>query len=227
VWRSAVATSLSILASLGLGACVGGSGGKANAGHSPEDTAIAKRSLLVGADLPAGWTGSPSAETPARRQCPSTRRARAAASARATSPDFALRPTAEASNTVYVFADIARARKAMLDLSSHGTYDCLSSREFDALDEQKGKGTKLGDVILTDRPLDPVGEQRHIDHVTILYSTPADRLAVGTDFVFIRQGRGISALVMLDKRSSSFDEGLRNRLAATAARKLEAALAAT
>lgn len=216
--KSVRATFTVIAASLALGACGGGD-------KSP-DTPAARKAVLVLADLPAGWTASDNGDVRSEaRLCPSVKRARDGASGRASSKQFDHVPTGQATSSVYVYADEARARTAYRDLTSQGTWDCLGSREFDVLDANAAKNVKLGDTILTDRPIDPVGTQRHVSHVTILYTTPRDSLAVGTDFVFVRQGRGIATLILIDERSSSFDESVRNRLGRIAARKLRDALA--
>ena len=66
-------------------------------------------------------------EEPVPSNCPSVKAARAAASARATTPNFDHEPTGQVTHTIYLYEDEQQARKIYAGLVTPATRKCLGS----------------------------------------------------------------------------------------------------
>ena len=234
------ATLIPIFASFALAACGGNDGPATQQGPRPapstdastestspaaDDKAAIRKALLVLTDLPTGWTGSDDEDESDPSDCAAIRSARSAASARDSSRDFAHQPTGQVSHSVYLYSDEQRAASAYRDLVTQESRTCLGSQLRDRLSrETVQKDVKVGDVETSELAIDPAGEQSSASRVSLDYSTSGLDLTLATDLVYIREGRGISFLVLVDE-TATFDEQLRARLASVVARKLRNAVA--
>ncbi|MGH2917445.1 MAG: hypothetical protein ACRDLS_02445 [Solirubrobacteraceae bacterium] len=173
------------------------------------------------ADLPRGWT--PTAQTAqSRSNCAAVEAARAAVSARASSPDFSHEPTGQVSHTVYLYGDEPQAENAYEALTISRTRRCLGD-EVRARIVKEAADVDVGAVRTAPLVIDPVGEESSAARVALDYGTAGTQYTLTADLVFVRDGRGLAFLVLADE-TGTFDEQLRARLATVADRRLRAAL---
>lgn len=101
----------------------------APATNPADDERIAREAQLKLGDFPSGWEQKDSAkETKSQAKCSGVDAAKAAASARQSSPDFAKGSSGRprASSVVYIYADVPSATRAFGELSGESTRTCLA-----------------------------------------------------------------------------------------------------
>jgi hypothetical protein len=185
---------------------------------------VARRSLLQLADLPADWTASEQ-DNRSEPKCSAVKRVRRAASARSSSAGFSHRPTGEVAHYVYVFADDQQAEAAYGALVARDTRQCIGSQLRERFANLAAtRNVSVGNVETSVLVIDPVGQQSSAARITIGYATSSEpNITLNVDVLFVRDGRGISALLLTDE-TDSFYEALRARLASIADRRLRNAL---
>jgi hypothetical protein len=186
------------------------------------DRAIAPRAVLRLADLPGGWTASPRGSSRSASACAGYRRARASVSARSNSRNFS-HVTSQASHTVYLYADVRRARAGFRELTSTASRRCVGAETKTKLESLR---STLGAARTTRLRIGRIGDQSAMDRIAVDYLDSDGAMATLTlDLVFVRAGRGLSLLALVDE-IGTFDARLRARLAGTAGRRLRRLLAA-
>ena len=188
----------------------------AAAASSAADRVTARRALLRLADFPDGWTASARTSAAKPSACAGFKRARATRSAHRSSPSFSS-VTSQASHAVDLYANVRRARSAFAGLTSAAARTCVG-------DETKTKlgtiRTTVGAARTSTLRIARVGDQSAAARISVDYSA-SDGAArtVTLDLVFVREGRGLSLLALVDD-IDTFDAKLRGRLTSTAGSRL-------
>lgn len=191
-----------------------------------DDKIVVRKSLLSLSDLPADWTAADDDDESEPSACSAVKEARAAASARDSSPDFDHRPTGQVSHSVYLYPDVQEAEAAFRTLVTSETRKCLGSQFGDRVREAADdEDFDIGEVQTGELSIDPVGAESNAARISLDYTVSGIELTLGADLLFIREGRGIAFLVLADE-ADTFDAQLRARLASISARKLRNSLKA-
>jgi hypothetical protein len=232
--------SIGVVLLLGMSGCGGSSGAgtpsTTTTGTTPTTTTtqprsaaderIARHAQLKLSDFPAGWEQQDKSPQKSQAKCSSVEAAKAAASARQPSPDFANGDTPQVGATVYVFTDVKTATHAFDGISGGNTRICLAN-EFTKYAKGKGaaKGVKFGTATSGQVAMPPVGDKSALGRLTIPVTDTSSGMNVDLylDLAFVRVGRGIAILNFLDS-VSPFDDTLRNQLTRTLVGRLNAAL---
>jgi hypothetical protein len=185
-----------------------------------EDKRIAEESVLTLDDFPSGWTAADdTSSSPA--QCDAVKDAKAAASARANSPEFASGETTQVTNSVYMFADESAAEEAFSGLSSKDTRLCFGRTVSEGVADQ-GE-VEVGDAKTAELSVDPLGDERSASRITLPLSAEGVDVDLVIDLVFVRIGRAVSLNLFVDT-FTAFDEDLRGDLTASSVKRLTAEL---
>lgn len=194
-------------------------------GSAAADQRVARDAQLKLSDFPSGWEQKDrTQEAKAWAACQGVDAAKAAASARQTSPDFAERNHTYAGNFAYIYADVPTATRAFGELSSEHTRTCLGDALAKYLPGQVREGAEIGKITTGQVAMQPVGDERTLTRLTVPLKANGLNVDVTLDLVFVRVGRGIAGLQFQDVLSP-FDETLRTRLTTTAVDRLKTALA--
>jgi hypothetical protein len=224
------ATFFAITASVALSAC-GGDDSSPGASRPEQtraaaaaDRTVARSSVLVLSDLPPGWTifDDRTGDT-APTRCEAVTKARATTSARATSRSFDHVPTGQVTQTVYLFATEPLARAAFHRFVSAAARTCLASQVKGTMSARATKDVTFGHLTAGDLAIEPVGDERGGDNVTIDYTASGNAATLDLNFVFVRAGRGVSALALINE-TGTVDATLRSRLEQRAVSRLRRAL---
>ncbi len=212
-------TLIVLTASFAIAAC-GGSQDKQR--DAARERVAANASLLTIADLPSSWTEADVIKEPVPSNCPSVKAARAAVSARATTPNFDHEPTGQVTHTIYLYEDEEQARKIYAGIVTPATRKCLGSGVRKRI-ATEAEDVDVGGVRTRALKIDRVGDATSGARVTLGYGTTGVHFRLSADLIFVREGRGLSSLVLVDE-TGFFDKLLRERLIGKAQRKLRAAL---
>ena len=186
------------------------------------DATTARRAVLRLADLPGGWTASDPGSTRKPSACAGIKQARAAVTARRNSQDFDHSPN-HVSHTVYLYADVKRARSAYAKLTSAATRTCVSAETRTKLEATLDT---VGAVRATTLKIARVGDQSTADRYALDYRADGGATATVTvTLVYVREGRGLSLLALVDE-TGTFDARLRTRLTSVAGGRLRKLLSA-
>jgi len=192
--------------------------------NAAEDGRIARDAQLKLTDFPAGWEQQDSAtESNSEAHCEGVDAAKAAVSARQTSPDFARASTDYAHSFTYVYVDVARASQAFSQLASESTRTCLGEQLAKYLETQKKQGATIGKITTSQVSMTPVGDEHAESRLTIPVSAQGVTASFYVDLVFVRVGRGIAGFT-LQSLLSPFRESLSTELAKTVVDRLKAGL---
>jgi hypothetical protein len=184
------------------------------------DKEVARAALLTLDDFPSGWTEADDPGETNQNSCPEIEDAKAAVSARASSPSFS-EDTAEVTNTVYVFPDEDAAREAYAGITSAETRACIGDRLAENLDERDD--VSAGDPSTGRLSVDPLGDEREAARIAITASAQGVDVEVTADVVYVRVSRAIALNVYLNQWTE-FDDTLREDLTGKVARRLSAAV---
>ena len=194
-----------------------------NTNAAAADERIASDAQLKLSDFPSGWQQKDSTqEAAAEAKCEGVDAAKAAASARAKSPNFE-RQNAQAGNVIYVYADVPGATRAVGELSSQSTRTCIGDALAKNLANQKPQGATFGKITSGQVSMTPIGDERTAGRLTIPISAQGTTVSACVDLVFVRTGRAVAVFTLLDALTP-FDETLRDRLAKTVVDRLDAGL---
>jgi hypothetical protein len=166
---------------------VAGCGGEASRA-GPSDTAIARRAVLRLTDLPRGWTRERGRGGSGGSMCRLSR-ARAAARGAANSGSFTRRRRQDAESAVYVYRDVATARREFGRLTDRGARRCYQAGERAAV-----AGTphvKFLASVVQPAPMAPLGDQRADVRVKVVYTDGGVPSGAVFDLEFVRAGRGV------------------------------------
>ena len=188
------------------------------------DRQLASGALLRLADLPSGWTASDDTDESSDTPCEQIKTAKAQTSARSNAPHFNKGDDTQVSDTVYVYADEDVAKRNFVALASQALRVCVGHQLGDGMKKSVGGKATVGKAATSQLGIDAVGEQSAGAHITFPLSTQGIDIDVNLDLVIVRQGRGISLLLLIDS-FTEFDNDLRSQLTSTAAKRLQTALA--
>lgn len=158
------------------------------------DKRIADASLLTVADLPGGWKESAKDDPDNDPTCPAIDAAKAAASARAVTPDFA-KGELFLDESVYVMADEAAAEKAFAAILSDETRTCLGDDLAKQLEKEiKDDTTSVGDIVT--EPLDgaDAGAESGGFKVIVPITVQGQEVSIAVDAAIVRVGRTLAFL---------------------------------
>ena len=201
----------------------GDTGSQAVAADPAADRRIADAAVLTSADLPDGWTGGATDDSDDEQTCPAIDSAKAAASARADTPDFTKREQF-LDETVYVMDDETAAEEAFSAILSEETRTCLGDELRKALEAQVAdEDVKLGEIVA--EPLEPVdaGSDSGGIHVTVPFTVQGQDVAVTLDSTIVRVER-VLAFVSAGGSGEPVDEAVLDEVTVAAADKAQDAL---
>jgi hypothetical protein len=183
--------------------------------HGPTDRAIAGRAVLRRSDLPRGWRPVREGAGSSGSICRLARVARMAGGT-ATS-DFTRRRQAELDNAVYVFRDVATARRAFRLATAPAARRCYASGQRESVARTPGDRV-IGTVVRTPR-MPALGDERRDEREYIVYTDHGTRLDVVLDLVLVRAGRAMT-LNLCDALYGPLDARVRRRAVAAELRRL-------
>jgi hypothetical protein len=186
-----------------------------------EDHRIAEASQLKLEDFPAGWEESDTNQSEAA-DCEAISSARDKRTARAASSQFGRGENTVAQSTVYLFSDDATAQDQYAALTSKGTRTCIGKDLVKRL-QKANSNLQVGEPRTTRVSVDPLGDQHDGGRVTLPVTTGGQEVELFTDFVFVRESRGIALMLFVDALSP-FDEDLRADLTSKVSRRLASEL---
>jgi hypothetical protein len=172
-----------LLAALALAGC-----GAQASGHGTSDRAIAHRAVLRLTDLPHGWKRERGRGENGRSVCRLIQ-ARNAASGTANSATFTRNRQQEAESAVYVYRDVATARREFGRLTNRGARRCYQAGEQAAVTATPHVKF-LAAVVDTPR-IGPLGDQRADVRVKVVYTDGGFPGGAVFDLEFVRAGRGV------------------------------------
>jgi hypothetical protein len=184
------------------------------------DRTIAGAALLRLDDLPAGWTATPQ-NGQARATCAAIRRLRARP--RAVSPGFA-RDDGAGVHTVTIFPTAAEADRAFTEVVASANVSCVARSISEEARTLFAADVAVGDVIASRLDAEPLAQRTEAIRFTLPLRRRSMHARLFQDYVYTRVGRGLS-IVWLRWQFTRPDDRLRASLAATAVRRLRAALA--
>jgi hypothetical protein len=189
------------------------------------DRAAADSALLTVSDLPDGWSAAEDAsdddaDAGGLASCLGVEASKSPASA--SSPRFVAEPAA-VSSTVSVLATHREADRAVTAITSPDAAGCLTDALRDALGGPLATdvpdGYQLGTPAVADLPFAELGQDSRAFRVTVPVATPRIDTALYLDVVFVRAGRAVALLTLLDALAP-FDSALATQLATTLATRL-------
>jgi hypothetical protein len=183
-----------------------------------QDKRIAEASQLK-LDLPAGRSPTPTSQ---KRLTEAISSARDERTARAASSQFGRGENTVAQSTVYLFSDDATAQDQYAALTSKGTRTCIGNDLVKRL-QKANSNLQVGEPRTTRVSVDPLGDQHDGGRVTLPVTTGGQEVELFTDFVFVRESRGIALMLFVDALSP-FDEDLRADLTSKVSRRLASEL---
>jgi hypothetical protein len=172
-----------LLSAVALAGC-----GAEASGHGTSDRAIARRAVLRLTDLPHGWTRERGRGANGRTVCRLSK-ARDAADGTANSPTFTRDRRQEAESAVYVYRDVATARREFGRLTDRGARRCYEAGERAAV-----AGTphvKFLAAVVQEAWMAPLGDQRADVRVKVVYTERGSPSGAVFDLEFVRAGRGV------------------------------------
>jgi hypothetical protein len=182
-----------------------------------DDKRLARAGAIKLSDLPSDWTASDEKNDVPDSKCQSVMDAKAKATARVESPDFSTGDTDQINDVVYVMPTDDDAEASFEALSSRDQRLCFANEFKDRADDLKD--VKLsGKITTSEINLDPVGEDSAGGRYALPVKSEGIELTFKFDTVFVRQGRAVAIIQMLDLGDP--DSDLRGRLAAIVARRL-------
>jgi hypothetical protein len=154
-------------------------------------------------DFPSGWAAADDTDAldNSKAPCDAVNDAKRDVSARANSPDFTKGESSQVTNSIYVFADEARAEKAFAALAAEDTRRCFGKSLADGLDDSNG--LDVGDVQTASMSTDPVGDDRAASRLSIPVTNKGVDFDLHADLVFVRSGRAISLSLFINAFSPS------------------------
>lgn len=127
-----------------------------------------------------------------------------------------------AQSTVYLFSDDATAQDQYAALTSKGTRTCSGNDLVKRL-QKANSNLQVGEPGTSRVSVDPLGDQHDGGRVTLPVTTGGQEVELFTDFVFVRESRGIALMLFVDALSP-FDEDLRADLTSKVSRRLASQL---
>ena len=230
--RRTLLVPIVVMLAVALAAC---GGDKKPASSGSTDTAAADRAkaeklVLVQADFPAGWAGTPAEpdtaeddqQAAALAECAGAVDPAVAESATVTGRDFA-KDTAEVSSEVTYVKTTAQAQQDLAAITGTKLETCVKDSAGDLLQKElEGSGATLEKFDFERIEADKIGDATQAFRMIATVSAGGQRLSIFIDLIFILKGRAEISL-SFSEVGKPFDAALQKSLLAKMGTKLAAA----